>query len=236
VFIVISSIFHLPEISSMAGYIPRPDADFDAWQANFMTVVTAAPGDYGLVAGDLTVVTALAGAWATAYPAHTAAQAEAQASRQAKDVSRSAFESAVRVIVRRIQAAPAVIPAAKAAAGISVPDTKPTPTTPPTTSPTATVDTRERLRHTIHFRDSTTPTSKAKPAGVHGAEIWMKIGTPAPVDPSELSFVTLDTRTPHVIAFDGADAGKTVTYWLRWVSTGGEVGPWGPAVAATVTG
>ena len=49
-------------------------------------------------------------------------------------------------------------------------------------------------------------------------------------------FVTLDTRTPHVLPFDGADANKTVTYWLRWVSTRGEVGPWSAAVSATVPG
>ena len=220
----------------MPDYVPRPDPDFDTWQDNFMTVVAAAPGDYGLVAGDLTVPTALQGAWTTAYPAHTAAQAAAQSARQDKDTARSAFENAVRIVVRKIQASPAVSNASKAAAGITVPDTTPTPSGPPTTSPTATVDTRERLQHTIHFRDSTTPTSKAKPAGVRGCEIWMKVGAPAPVDPSELSFVTLDTRTPHVTTFDGADANKTVTYWLRWVSTGGEVGPWGAAVAATVPG
>jgi hypothetical protein len=220
----------------MPGYIPDADAAFDAWQANFMTVVAAAPADYGLVAADLTVPTALQGSWTTAFPAHITAQADAQAARQAKDQSRSAYESSVRTLVRKIQAAPAVTPAAKAAAGITVPDTTPTPSGPPTTAPTATVDAGERLQHTIHFRDTATPTSKAKPPGVRGCEIWMKVGAPAPVDPSELSFVTLDSRTPHVIAFDGADANKTVTYWLRWVSNGGEVGPWSAAVAATVGG
>ena len=48
--------------------------------------------------------------------------------------------------------------------------------------------------------------------------------------------MTLDTRTPHVIAFDGSDANKTVTYWLRWVSIRGETGPWSAAVSATVPG
>jgi hypothetical protein len=127
-----------------------------------------------------------------------------------------------------------VTAAAKAAAGITVPDIISTPAGAPTTAPTATVDTGERLQHTIHFRDTTTPTSKAKPPGVRGCEIWMKIGTP-PVDAGELSFVALDTRTPYVATFDGADGGKTVTYWLRWVSTRDEKGPWSAPVAATVT-
>jgi hypothetical protein len=38
------------------------------------------------------------------------------------------------------------------------------------------------------------------------------------------------------LPFDGADANKTVTYWLRWVSTRGEAGPWSAAVSATVPG
>jgi hypothetical protein len=51
-----------------------------------------------------------------------------------------------------------------------------------------------------------------------------------------LSFVALDTRTPYVVHFDGADGGKVVTYWLRWVSTRDDRGPWSAAVAATVPG
>jgi hypothetical protein len=62
------------------------------------------------------------------------------------------------------------------------------------------------------------------------------VGTPPPVDPSDLSFVALDTRTPYVVHFDGADGGKVVTYWLRWVSTRDDRGPWSAAVAATVPG
>ncbi len=128
------------------------------------------------------------------------------------------------------------VTAAQTAAGVTVPDTTPTPSGPPTTAPVGQVDTSQRLQHTISFSDATTPTSKAKPAGVRGCEIWMKVGPPLPVTAADLAFVTLDTRTPHVIAFDGADANKTITYWLRWVSTRGETGPWSAAVSATVPG
>src|SRR5690242_10799809 len=93
----------------MADYIPQADAAFDAWQANFMSVVGADPTAYGLVAGDLTVATALQATWAAAYPAHITAQAAAQAARQAKDDARAAFEPSVRLLVRRIQAQPPAI-------------------------------------------------------------------------------------------------------------------------------
>ncbi len=87
--------------------------------------------------------------------------------------------------------------------------------------------TRQRLQHTIHFADQSTPTSKARPAGVMGAEIWLKLaptGSPRPGDPDELTFLAVDTRTPYTADFDGADGGKTAHYVLRWVSTTAEKG------------
>ena len=128
------------------------------------------------------------------YPAHTAAQAAALAATQAKKAARVAFEAALRPLVRQLQASSAVDDGERAALGITVPDTVPTPSGPPTSRPLATVDCGQRLQHTIAFMDESTPTSKAKPAGVMGAEIWVKIGDPAPVDPAELSFLAVDTR------------------------------------------
>lgn len=92
----------------------------------------------------------------------------------------------------------------------------------------------QRLQHTIDFTDQGTPTRKAKPAGVMGAEIWVKIGPTPPVDPGELTFLAVDTRTPYTIDFDGADGGKQTHYMLRWVNTRGETGPWSETATATI--
>lgn len=112
-----------------------------------------------------------------------------------------------------------------------------------------TVDTSQRLQHTIHFTDESTPTRKAKPAGVIGAEMHgerrplagglasrprIPAGDPPPADPDELTFLAVDTRTPYTTDFDGADAGKTAHHMLRWVSTTGEKGPWSETASATV--
>ena len=42
------------------------------------------------------------------------------------------------------------------------------------------------------YIDEATPTRKAKPAGVRGAQVWVKTGDPAPLDPSELTFLATD--------------------------------------------
>ena len=53
---------------------------------------------------------------------------------------------------------------------------------------------------------------------------------------SELIYVDTDTRTPFIIKFNGEDGGKTVYYWLRWVNSRNEVGPWSKPVSAMVVG
>jgi hypothetical protein len=106
----------------------------------------------------------------------------------------------------------------------------------PTTRPIVSVDTSQRLRHTINFTDETTPNSRAKPAGAMGCEIWVKVGDPAPTDPAQLRFLATDTRTPYVAQYNGEDAGKVAHYMLRWVNTKGEQGPWSQTVSATITG
>ncbi len=69
-----------------------------------------------------------------------------------------------------------------------------------------------------------------------GCQIWIKIGDPAPTDPSQLRFLDVDTSTPYKVEFQGEDAGKTAHYMLRWVNTKGEQGPWSQTVSATITG
>ena len=219
----------------MPDYIPSADGSFDAWQANFVTYATANAAALGLdPVVDIPPLTAAQGVWSTDYAANTAAQAAAQAARQAKIAARDSYEGVIRPLVGVLQASADVDDGERAALGITVPDTKPTPVGPPTTRPVVNVDTSQRLQHTIEFQDELTPTSRAKPAGVRGAQIWVKIGDPPPVDPNELTFLATDTRTPYVANFDGADGNKVAHYMLRWESTRGETGPWSETASATI--
>ncbi len=219
----------------MPDYIPSADGAFDAWQINFVAYATANAVALGLdPLGDIPPLTAAQGVWTPDYAANTAAQAAAQAARQAKVAARDSFESVIRPLVGVLQASAEVDDAERAALGITVPDTTPTPVGPPTSRPVVTVDTAQRLQHTIAFGDELTPTSRAKPDGVRGAQIWVKIGDPAPSDPNELTYLATDTRTPYVADFAGADANKVAHYMLRWESTRGETGPWSETASATI--
>ncbi|KKM15216.1 hypothetical protein LCGC14_1698310 [marine sediment metagenome] len=167
-------------------------------------------------------------------PALSTAQAAAQSARQAKDAARDAYEALIRPVVARLQASAEVDDAERAGLGITVPDRIATPAEIPTTRPVASVDTSQRLQHTVRFADESTPTRTAKPKGVMGVELWVKIGDPPPIGPSQVNFLALDTRTPYVATYPGAVANQVAHYMLRWVNTRGEKGPWSETASATI--
>ena len=221
------------------NYIPRSDSGFQAWALNFVTYANAHLAELGITAADMAPVTSGFSDFGSKMFANVTAQQSAQSARQAKDDARDAFESAIRLLVRQLQASTDVDDSERAALGITVPDTTPTISSGGIdTRPIGAVDTSQRLRHEIRFSDEATPTRRAKPAGVMGCEIWVKVAAPSdppPTGADDLSFVTLDTASPYIVEYDGTDGGKTAHYMLRWVKTGGEKGPWSETISATIT-
>jgi hypothetical protein len=217
----------------MADYLPGPDADYQAWVTNFVTYANANLAALGLVAADMTPVTTNQTLFNTNFAGHIAAKNAAQAAKQSKDESRSGLTAAIRPLVRRLQASSVVSDAEKASLGITVAQ-EPGPIGPPTTAPICSIQCGARLQHTLNFVDETTPTRKAKPAGVLGVEIWNHVGVAPPAGEGDLRFVAVDTNAPYVLNFPSADGGKTAYYWLRWVSPTGERGPWGEQSQATI--
>ncbi|MBN1392611.1 MAG: hypothetical protein JW947_07390 [Sedimentisphaerales bacterium] len=220
----------------MADYIPRNDTDFLAWVNNFVAYADAHPIDLGIGPPVMAPIHTAQTDFDAKLTANISAQQSAQSARQAKDDSRDVLESLIRQLVRQLQASSEVDDTERAALGITVPDRiRTTEAGEAMTRPVGMVDTSQRLRHEIRFVDEATPTSRAKPEGVMGCEIWVKVGDPAPVDPSELSFLATDTASPYVAEYEGANGGKTAHYMLRWVKTGGERGPWSETISATIT-
>ncbi|MDR1699303.1 MAG: hypothetical protein LBR75_05730 [Prevotellaceae bacterium] len=108
-----------------------------------------------------------------------------------------------------------------------------TPTPVPATEPVVKVDFSKEQQHTIHFSDGEL-SGRAKPDGVHGAEIWAKTGGEAPMDDSEFRFLAVDTASPYSQRFDLNERGEKAYYRLRWVNTRGETGPWSAVVSAVI--
>jgi hypothetical protein len=116
---------------------------------------------------------------------------------------------------------------------IAIPDATQTPVKPPKTYPEFIIDTSIIRCLMILFWDLGSK-SKAKPHGVHGAEICWAILDRPPLSVDELIHSGFCTRSPFKLTFDETDRSKTVYFCLRWESTRGEKGPWSEIVMAII--
>jgi len=89
-------------------------------------------------------------------------------------------------------------------------DTSPSPAPAPTSRPLALVESPARLTHQLRLVDESTPTRRARPAGVLGAEVWVKLvdaDSPAPTDPAALTFLTMTTKPSFRAEFKAGEGG-----------------------------
>lgn len=216
----------------MAGsYIPATDAGFDAWSDNFATLLTADPTAYGEDAPTAAAVQASVDAWAAAYALATDPSTRTSVTVADKDSERVTATAVIRPVALRINANPIVTNMQREALGLTVRKTIPTPVPPPATAPTVAMRSAIPLNVTLSIRDESTPTSKAKPFGVIGAEVFVSVGEVAAVDPAQLTYRGTHTKTPSKIVFGASDQGKIATVATRWVTRSGpsgiaQVGPW----------
>ena len=219
----------------MADYVPKNDAEFSIWQSNLINIVTSNSTGWGIPANDLTALVEEQSSWSEVYAAASNKQNRTSADVQAKNDASASFRKNLRNFIAQWLAYNSKVSNSdRERMGLTVKSGSRTPVPSPGTCPTGTVDFSIRLQHSIHYVDESTPSRKAKPVGVHGCEIWMKIDGNMPVDASELSYLATDTSSPHTTTFEGKYAGKIVYYMMRWVNTRGEHGPWGSTISAMV--
>jgi hypothetical protein len=104
---------------------------------------------------------------------------------------------------------------------------KPKPSPIPITFPIMEFVTSVIRQIIIHFRDQNSK-SKAKPFGVHGAEIRWAILDEPPVDVEDIVNSVFCTNSPQTLVFKEHERGKRVYLCIRWENTRGEKGPWSP--------
>lgn len=217
----------------MADFIPQGDAEAIAHGKNLIEYATGNSGSLNLEAGDYTPLKNALDDFEATYNESVTKKAASESASAAKNGARETYETELREFNSKMDYAG---DEHRAGMGLTVKDTEPTAIGAPTTHPVGEVETSQKNLHIIHFRDELSPDSKARPHGAIGAQIYLKIGGAPPVDDKECEYVATDSRTPYNCPFDGADAGKTAYYLLRWITAKGETGPWSPIVQATITG
>ncbi len=221
------------------NYIPAPLDQFALWLDNFASLIAATPTAYGLIAGDATAISAQNTAFQAAYVISnnpTTRTSPAVANTQA---ARLVAESVVRPYAVRISLNPSVSDGLKTGVGVTVRSTTPTPVPAPTTQPALSLLSATLLTHQLRYYDVSTPTSKAKPPGAIGLELWCAVGVTPAVDPDQCKYVGSFTKSPLIVTFSGGDQGKKATYFSRWVTAAGpggraQVGPWSDPLTLTI--
>lgn len=208
------------------SYIPSREADMDNWIANFKTLIAATPTSYGLVAADGTAITNAYNSWHAAYLAAVNPTTRTRATVQTKNDQRVLVLGVVRAYANTIQMNHAVSDALKIGLGLRVHDAQPTPVPVPATAPALTFAAMRPGLQDVRAADETTPSRRAKPAGVAGLLLFRAVAPAAVSDPEQCRFLSFVTRAEFQSHFISADNGKTATYFGRWTNSKGQVGPW----------
>lgn len=216
----------------MHDYVPRNDAEFNIWQSNLISILTPNTDVWGFPADDFSALLALQTTWNTVFAKASSKSNRTYADVQAKDDTRKTYETGIRQFLKQwIMFNSKVSDSERERMGLTIRKETRSPAPVPATSPVGVIDFSVRLRHSISFSDKETQNSKAKPKGVHGCEIWMKLE-----NDSDFRYHGTDTRTPYIVSFDLDQAKTEVQYRLRWVNTRGEYGPWSSILSAVVPG
>ncbi|MDR0567583.1 MAG: hypothetical protein LBG87_00045 [Spirochaetaceae bacterium] len=215
------------------AYIPGPDDAFETWQKNFIEYAEAHAGTMKIPPEGVASLKASQQAFEAALakfkdPNH------GKLDTAAKNDAKNAYIQAIRDFVKGYLYNPAVSETDRRSLG--VPPERHAPATPapdPETVPEAEVQLTLIRWLVIHFRDKGGK-SKAKPHGIHGAEIRWGLAENPIKDPEEMPHSDFDTASPFKLEFKDQERGKTVYFALRWENTRGRKGPWSEVYSAIV--
>jgi len=217
-----------------APYIPETDPAFRDWLLNFSTLISADPNKYGLEAADATVIAAQYTAFNDAYTAVQMPSTRTPSAVAQKDAQRASAVGTVRVYAQMIKANGGVNNQDKVDLGIHVNDPTPTPIPAPTSTPIISIVGATSGQHELRYADENTPASRRKPDGVIQMQLNMAVGASPATNPEDAEFVALHTRQPVRVQLDPGSVGQTATYFARWVTRTGKVGPWSLPVSMTI--
>lgn len=221
----------------MKDYVPKADADFDNWQSRLISDVKKNAKTWLISEEDMTPIYGLQLRWTDIFAITSNKQNRTSADVQLKKEVREDLEKAIRQMVRQWLANNSrVTDADRIRMGLTVKTGTRTPAAVPASSPMGIIDFSVRLQHSIEFFDEASAHSNAKPEGVHGCEIFVKIDGDAPKSVDEMTYLGTCTASPFVAKYDGTKSGKIAWYWLRWINSRGEAGPWSVAISAMIVG
>lgn len=216
------------------GYIPPEDANALLWMQAFASGLTANPALYGLTAADAAAIQNAVDAYDSALTVANNPGTRTTVTVNDKNTSRNSAEQICRQFAMQIKHNDGISDADKIAIGVRPINSEREPIDAPTTSPLLNVIAATPGAHTVRFSDTMTPDSAAKPFGAANLQLFVAIDDAEESDPGKAQFIGAYTRNPIGVDFSAADEGKEATYFARWASRRGDVGPWSLPVSMRV--
>lgn len=221
-------------VAGSTDWVPSKDQDLDAFCTNWDTLITAAPGTYGLQASDATAFHTQRLAFTNALAAAVNPPTRTEVTVAAKDTAKNNLKTLLRQQAGVVQANPAVLNSDKLALGLPIDNNTPAPIPAPVTMPLLNIVRAGVLTHELRFADELTPDSSRKPDGATALELHVEVSATVIADPAGITYRGLATRNPFLIEYDAADKGKQAYISGRWITRTGEVGPWSAIQQMTV--
>jgi len=219
---------------SSSDYIPREDAQFRTWATQFAAYISANASAFLLSSAQAASIQSVVDDFDAAYLVATAEATRTKPTIIAKDDARSIAESLCRQYAIIIKETPGISDEDKVAAGVRPVNPNRDPIQCPQTSPIVTIIGNTPSAQTLEYRDPTEPASKAKPFGASELQLFLAIAETENSPLADARFVGKFTRNPIAVEFDEGDNGKFATYYARWASVRGEVGPWSLPVSMAI--
>lgn len=212
-------------------YIPRNDDAFRTYAANFASRLTANPALYMITPGQAATVQAVVDDYVAKYTIAAEPITRTKQTIIDKDDARSVAETMIRQYAIDVKNNEGITDGDKVNLGVRPINPDREPIDPPTTQPLLNVLGALEGMQTLRYADANTPDSAAKPYGVIGLQLFRGVGETEPIPKEQCQFLGSFTRNPVDVMFDDADDGKIATYYGRWATAKGEVGPWSVPVS-----
>lgn len=208
------------------SFIPAPDGLALTWFQTFAAGLSASPGTYGLGPADAANITAAVDAYAAAYAVALDPAQRTKVAVSNKDATRANAEALCRQVASLIKYNNGISDSDKVAVGVRPVNPSRSPINVPASSPLLNVIGATPGSQTVRYADSNSPDRPAKPFGAAQIQVFVAVGTAPVADPDTAQFYGAFTKNPIAVGFDPADDGKVATYFARWASRRGDVGPW----------
>lgn len=214
----------------MAGsdsYIPAEDADFRNFATTMANGITADPALYMMTAAQAASLQGAVDDFVAAYQVAIEPATRTKATIIAKEDARSIAENLCRQYAMLIRQNAGIDDADKVNIGVRPLNPHREPIEPPTTWPVLNVLGNTPGTQTIKYVDSATE-KRARPFGASELQLFLAITDDDAPEPNVTAakFVGKFTRNPITMDFTPEDNCRMATYWARWVSAKGGIGPW----------